>query len=328
MRVSVVIPTYNRGDKLAVTVQALLANDPTGLDEVEIIVADDGSRIPAEEALRSLCATPPFSLRTIRQANSGPAKARNMGFREAAGEIVIFVDDDIIAPAGLIGAHAAAHLKQPQSVVCGCCSLLEPVESTPIFQYILSLGWDGGIRTQDEFAPMPVVVSGQLSVERAMFDVERGVYRDDLSTPAAEEYELSARLHQRGIPILLALRIVALHDNPFALDSLCRQQYKHALGCAEVAVKYPETRTIKSLDNIINQNGGSSSADKMPAAVKKAVRRCLAVKPARASLLNLVKVLEQVVPRETLLAPFYRATIGAYFYAGVRDGLRRYSTQV
>ncbi len=326
MRVSIVIPTFNRGDKLAVTVQALLANDPAELDDIEIIVVDDGSRTPATTALNSLWTSPPFTLRTIRQANAGPASARNTGFRDATGEVVIFVDDDIIAPNDLIRAHVEAHRQHPQSVICGRCPLIEPSPSTPLFQFMNSLGFDAAEGSQAEFISIPVVASGQISVERAMFDSEEGVYRDDLATPAAEEFELSLRLRKRGIAIWLASRIEARHDHPVALDSVCRQQYKHAVGCAEAAVKYPATRTIKDLDHIINSNGDSGAVNSIPASFKQAIKRCLALRPARSVLLNAVRLLEQVAPREPFLAPFYRATIGAYFYAGVRDGLEGYST--
>ena len=46
MIVTVVIPTHNRGTKLAPTLELLLANDPTGFDEVEVVVVDDGSATP------------------------------------------------------------------------------------------------------------------------------------------------------------------------------------------------------------------------------------------------------------------------------------------
>lgn len=81
MRVSVVIPTYNRGQKLGATLDALLASETAGFDEVEIIVVDDGSPAPAAPLVESRQAAPPFSLQYLRQDNAGPAAARNTGFR-------------------------------------------------------------------------------------------------------------------------------------------------------------------------------------------------------------------------------------------------------
>src|SRR5678810_642452 len=105
MRLSVVIPTYNRGAKLTATLQALLASVTEGLDAVEIVVVDDGSTIPAESVAGSPQVLPPFSLRYLRQPNAGPAAARNNGFRNTHGDIVLFMDDDILVPPTMLRQH-------------------------------------------------------------------------------------------------------------------------------------------------------------------------------------------------------------------------------
>ncbi|HKG21365.1 MAG TPA: hypothetical protein VKC34_05655 [Blastocatellia bacterium] len=183
-----------------------------------------------------------------------------------------------------------------------------------------------GGNSSNEFIENEVVASGQISVERGLFDAESGLYRDDLATPAAEEFELSHRLRDQGIRILLATGIIALHDHPLAIESLCKQQYKHAVGCAEAAVKYPATRQIKSLDNVITVNGPIPSGSSAGKVFKSAVRSALAIKPLRAALMNGVKLIERIVPQDALLLPLYRITMSLYFIAGVRDGLRRYSS--
>src|ERR1700677_2763896 len=100
MNVTIVIPTHNRGEKLAATVERLLANDAGRLEEVDVIVVDDGSIVPVSPLLDRLRPSPPFTLRCIRlDPNAGPAAARNAGFRCARGEVVLFVDDDILTPA-------------------------------------------------------------------------------------------------------------------------------------------------------------------------------------------------------------------------------------
>ena len=95
MVVSIVIPTYGRGEKLGATLDALLVSDMSGLDAVEIIVVDDGSPELVAPVVESRVACSPISLRCIRQDNAGPAVARNRGFRESSGDIVLFLDDDV-----------------------------------------------------------------------------------------------------------------------------------------------------------------------------------------------------------------------------------------
>ena len=230
-----VIPTYNRGSLIAETVARVLRSDARGLPRVEVLVVDDGSTTPAEEWLRDLQPEPPFSLRTLRQRNSGPARARNLGFAASSGDIVLFLDDDVLTEPGLLWAHVAAHDLHPASVVCGRCPWKPPGRAGALFRLLGRLGHDAAEGRAEDFLPITVVASGQISVERAGFATENAVYRDDLVTPAAEEFELSMRLRRRGIPVLLAKRISALHDSPISLSALCRQQYKHGVGCAEAA---------------------------------------------------------------------------------------------
>src|SRR5271157_3840204 len=156
MNVSVIIPTYGRGERLGATLDALLASDTSGLDAVEIMVVDDGSPEPVAPVVESRVACPPISLSCIRQPNAGPAAARNTGFRASRGEIVLFVDDDILCPIDLIRRHVEAHQRFPGSVIFGRCPYAEPDQMTPFFRYVDSLGQDPGKDATEEFLHVTV----------------------------------------------------------------------------------------------------------------------------------------------------------------------------
>jgi len=92
--ISVVIPTFNGERFLRETVHSVLAQDYPAL---EIIVVDDGSVDGTRQIAESLQA----DIRYYRQAqNRGPAAARNVGIRDAAGELLAFLDVDDCWPAG------------------------------------------------------------------------------------------------------------------------------------------------------------------------------------------------------------------------------------
>jgi glycosyltransferase involved in cell wall biosynthesis len=84
---SVIIPTYNRADYVAACVRSVLAGGVAG---TEAIVVDDGSPEDVASTVRAF--GPPVTY--VRQANSGPAAARNNGFGHAKGRYVTFLDSD------------------------------------------------------------------------------------------------------------------------------------------------------------------------------------------------------------------------------------------
>ena len=57
----------------------------------------------------------PFALRYFRQEAAGPGTARNLGIEQAAGELVLFIGDDILADERLLEEHLLAHAATPGS---------------------------------------------------------------------------------------------------------------------------------------------------------------------------------------------------------------------
>lgn len=86
-RVSVVVPTYNGASFVAETLQAVLTQT---LDEVELIVVDDGS----SDGTRDLVASIAPNARLVLQTNAGVSAARNRGLAAASGRYVTFLDQD------------------------------------------------------------------------------------------------------------------------------------------------------------------------------------------------------------------------------------------
>jgi glycosyltransferase involved in cell wall biosynthesis len=89
--VSVVVPTYNRPEKLLAAVESIAAQT---YPNVELVVVDDCSATPAQSVLTGAV---PESLTysCIRhEENRGANAARNTGIRAANGDIVSFLDDD------------------------------------------------------------------------------------------------------------------------------------------------------------------------------------------------------------------------------------------
>lgn len=84
-----VIPAYNAENQITACVEAL-AKQSIPSSRFEIIVVDDGSTDHTRAVLETL------PVRTILQANQGPAGARNTGAAAATGEFILFIDSDCV----------------------------------------------------------------------------------------------------------------------------------------------------------------------------------------------------------------------------------------
>lgn len=94
LRVSVVLPTHERPQRLARALSALRAQTLRP-DEFEIVVVDDGSGPETAEVARAAGSVGGAELRMLRHAVvGGPARARNVGWRVARAPLVAFTDDD------------------------------------------------------------------------------------------------------------------------------------------------------------------------------------------------------------------------------------------
>ncbi len=126
IELTVVIPTYNREDRLQACLEAL-SRQAQPASEFEVLVVIDGSTDKTAEMLKRFNA--PYLLRSICQENKGEASARNRGIQEATGRYILFLDDDILADPELVAEHLRAHRQHPKAVVTGQITLSVPPHS-------------------------------------------------------------------------------------------------------------------------------------------------------------------------------------------------------
>ena len=87
MKISIIIPTYNRAKFLLEAVNSVFNQT---VKPFEIIVIDDGSNDNTKEVLENL------DVKYIYQKNRGVSSARNRGVKEAKGDWICFLDSDDI----------------------------------------------------------------------------------------------------------------------------------------------------------------------------------------------------------------------------------------
>lgn len=110
---SIVVPTFQRRNLVYDVVRRICAIEYEG--ELETIVVVDGSTDGTAPKLARL--TCPVPLRVIEQENRGAAHARNRGAAEARGDILLFLDDDMIAEPNLLTEHARSYADGADAVL-------------------------------------------------------------------------------------------------------------------------------------------------------------------------------------------------------------------
>ncbi len=106
--VSVIIPTYNRADKLGVAIESVIAQTYPAW---EIVIIDDDSHDDTKAAVAAYISKH-VAIKYIKlDRNSGPAYARNVGIRSSKGEYIAFLSSDDTWYPEHLEKHIAAMLE-------------------------------------------------------------------------------------------------------------------------------------------------------------------------------------------------------------------------
>ena len=183
--VSIIIPYYKQEAFLAETVNS--AKQQT-YPNVEIIVVDDGSPVPASSVLPKESS----GVIVLRTENRGCPAARNFGFEHSSGEYLVFLDSDDRLTPGALDAHLKAFDTHPGGVLSfGALRMIDeqglelrpPHICRPRKNYFLML-LEGN----------PIGCPGSTMIRRDTFDE---VGRFDETFLIVEDYHLYLRLARR-----------------------------------------------------------------------------------------------------------------------------------
>jgi glycosyltransferase involved in cell wall biosynthesis len=208
LKISVVIPTYNRMGRLRVVIAAL-EQQTYPLNEFEVIVISDGSTDGTEAFLDSL--RTPLTLRALHQLNRGPAAARNAGIATAKGEFIVFIDDDVVPAPQLLSEHMREHGRAGREVaVLGPLLTPHGYPMSPWVAYeqrMLTKQYDAMIR--GDWAPTArQFYTGNASLRRSHIMAVGGF---DERFRRAEDVEMAYRLADRGVGFIFTMQAEGMH---------------------------------------------------------------------------------------------------------------------
>ncbi|MBZ0120865.1 MAG: glycosyltransferase [Sandaracinaceae bacterium] len=110
MRATVVIPTYKRAERLRALLECLTHQEGGAL--ARVVVCDDGSPDHTGEVARSFEGRLPLEYAWQEDLGFRAGQARNLGISRAIGEVVVFVDDDVLVRPDFVAEHVRAHERQ------------------------------------------------------------------------------------------------------------------------------------------------------------------------------------------------------------------------
>lgn len=194
-KISVQICTYNRKKLLEKVIESLLSQT-FSRDLYEIVVVDDGSTDGTSGLLNALDI--PVNFRYIQQGKLGLAIARNKGIREAEGEYILFLDDDVLADSRLLEEHVRFHESHSDSIVKGWVNHI----STP--EIPVRPRW-----TWRDFSTAFFWTSN-VSVARSRL-FEAGLFDEDFREYGWEDLELGLRLKKLGLKSRYHRKAVGYH---------------------------------------------------------------------------------------------------------------------
>ena len=198
--VSVVIPVRDRTRELKAAVVSALAQD---IQDLEVVVVDDGSDVDIKGALLALSSEPDPRVRYVRQSSAGGNVARNRGVQESRGRWVAFLDSDDAFVDGHLRRAVDALQSEPYSFYCapvrvdrgGGRSVRKPPRRQGAKETLANY-----LLCSSGFVPASTLVLSREAAGRIRWD-------DDL--PCSQDTDYALRLDAAGLQMVMGTEVGA-----------------------------------------------------------------------------------------------------------------------
>jgi glycosyltransferase involved in cell wall biosynthesis len=199
--ISVVIPTYNSDQTIAPLLESILMQN---LLPGEIIVVDDFSK---DETIR-IVERYPVKLNK-QEKNGGAAKARNIGIKEAKGEIILFLDSDTYLVSNVIQAIIDGFNNRGNVYAQNGFCNSEPLNKGcfPLYKGIVENSWIDDIPDWDDSSRCINARIGAFT-KSSLLDV--GGFDEDYSGACVEDHEFGIR-YSKKYKIFLNKQLIVRH---------------------------------------------------------------------------------------------------------------------
>jgi glycosyltransferase involved in cell wall biosynthesis len=260
--VSVVMPTRGRRHLLPDVLAPLLADEAVG----ELVVVVDGDVDGSAELLERLAGEDP-RLRPVVTVNRGENPARQAGVEHATGDIVLLVDDDVVAEAGLAAGHARHHAGSTDRVVVGYMPVDPPSSAAEVVAARLySEAYESRCRDyeRDPAAVLRNLWAGNVSLRRSAC-LELGLADDRYTAAYHADRHFGLRCLKSGLSGVFDRSLRARHLFRRTLSGLAADSRRQGAGLVQLHRLHADVLGPFTMESVL--------ADLPPAAVP-ALRAC------------------------------------------------------
>jgi glycosyltransferase involved in cell wall biosynthesis len=305
-QISVVIPFYNRLEALQMTLNHL--GDQTLPDELfEVIIVNDGSGSGLRDLTASLDLA--LALTVLCQDHKGPAAARNLGAANARGEILLFLDADMLADPKLLAIHLEAHKIHHRALVEGLRKIhLTP--HTPLFMQIIDVDTNP-VKTPVDF---PEMLTCNLSIKKSDF-LELGGFKEQLIR--WQDVEFGYRAKRADFKLIHVPEAVAYHEHPMSFEQFCEKQKEHHRLAWRFFELHPGV--VNDFNYLSNKLPIDLSNDSPGLLIKKIARSLLASRQVLGSMEQMTTFFENYKQPKNILQFLYWKIISCYQWIGLHQ---------
>lgn len=224
--ISIVIPVYNGERTLSECLTWIFRSD---FEPFEVILVDDGST----DRSRTIAST--FPCRIVSTSGRvGPARARNQGARQARGDILFFIDSDVMLRPDGLAQLAEAFEAGELDAVCGV-QTAEMRHHNLASQYKnLWMRWTYLRQT----GAVPLFYTTAAAIKRDVFE-QVGGFDEGYETPDVEDTAFGQRLARDGVRVRVLAPLEVEHVKHYSLWGMLKTDFMRSVSLTRLKLRHP-----------------------------------------------------------------------------------------
>jgi glycosyltransferase involved in cell wall biosynthesis len=234
MKISIIIPTFNRPQSIKRCVESIRNNN---FKDYEVIVVSDGKDFDNDSIFYNWKKNK--RIKYIRAKHRGPGSARNEGIKIAKGEIVVFLDDDCVVSDNWIKNIYEEHRKNPQ--IDAIVGNIKQMNRGAISDHLHEFEPENYFMWKNNQKISPIKVNNVSYKHRVIQILKKFV--PELKT--AEDVEWNSRFTKKNMHAIYSKNIEITHEYRTTLKEFIQQTFSFGQGRFFIFVKkgdYPEDR--------------------------------------------------------------------------------------